>query len=73
MEKSKWFEKAWSTVIAIPCVPVAYAWLAAEGPEWLRPVPDKIGPGPLDLAGFFLVSILIARTGWCFYRADQAE
>jgi hypothetical protein len=66
MEKSKWFEKAWSTVIAIPCVPVAYAWLAAEGPEWLRPTPGRVSPSSLEVAGLLLVGILIIRAAWCF-------
>lgn len=73
MEKSKWFEKAWSTVIAIPCVPVAYAWLAAEGPEWLRPVRDRHSPSALEIACVLLVCVLVARAAWCFECGSQAK
>jgi len=73
MEKSKWFEKAWSTVIAIPCVPVAYAWLAAEGPAWLRPIPGRHSPCALEIAGVLTVCVLVARAAWCFECGSQAK
>jgi hypothetical protein len=73
LSREKWFEKAWATMAAVPCVPVAYAWLAAEGPEWLRPISGRLSPSALEVAGVLAVLVLIAHVGWCFYRADQAE